>query len=550
MNKHLPLDNFEREVQRLADGFEIQPRALVFDNIRSEIAADAPHAVTKGKILKGVFSKSLNFISYAAAASVATISSVLIYQQQESVKQQQQSLSSYTKIQSNQSQQLTHSLSNSIDTLSYNTALNEIAAAQEQPQNESAITSESGEINPREKDVLPELVVSTEVKSQPLRKKQPSSVSIPRLTKKEVKNTQPSKESGIQNNLVNTSRQPAGQPQNALSSRNEQLPNNQLSNEVQTPVLVTPSAAQTKKEAEPIPSNGGKQITEEVLTVNQNDSSMMAVAPLTADSSLNSFASADSAAKDTTGTQRLAARNWIKKGVWSIAAFYSQEKSNRNLDVPVASDPGYYYDSYQSFRNVTDQQASSFTAGFKADYNFMNHFGLTTGLTYAQRKEQISVDKYEELVFNLAEARWDVHTTTTAGYSEGITNTFTYLEVPLLLNYNNTIAGRFAYRLSAGASYAYLMKQSAYFVNFDDRTSIMGPAPIYSKESQLSNTPFRQHNFNLQLGAYVSYLFNPRMEVYAGPNYKRSLLSTYNDKYPFRQQFYAIGAEMGLRVYF
>lgn len=550
MNKHLPLDNFEREVQRLADGFEIQPRALVFDNIRSEIAADAPPATTKGRILKGVFSKSLNFISYAAAASVATVSSVLIYQQQESVKQQQQSLSSYTKIQSNQSQQLTHSLSNSTDTLSYNTALNEIAAASEQPQNESAITTESGNINPTEKDVLPELVVSSETKSKRVRPNKSSTVSTSLAAIPEVKNIQRTKKSGIQNNLVNTSRQPAGQPQNALSSSNEQLPNNQLSNEVQTPVLVTPSAAQTKKEAEPIPSNGGKQITEEVLTVNQNDSSMMAVAPLTADSSLNSFASADSAAKDTTGTQRLAARNWIKKGVWSIAAFYSQEKSNRNLDVPVASDPGYYYDSYQSFRNVTDQQASSFTAGFKADYNFMNHFGLTTGLTYAQRKEQISVDKYEELVFNLAEARWDVHTTTTAGYSEGITNTFTYLEVPLLLNYNNTIAGRFAYRLSAGASYAYLMKQSAYFVNFDDRTSIMGPAPIYSKESQLSNTPFRQHNFNLQLGAYVSYLFNPRMEVYAGPNYKRSLLSTYNDKYPFRQQFYAIGAEMGLRVYF
>lgn len=549
MNKHLPLDNFEREVQRLSDGFEIQPRALVFDNIRSEIAADAPHAATKGKILRGVFSKSLNFISYAAVASVATISSVLIYQQQESVHQQQQSLSSYTKIQSNQSQQLTNSLSNSTDTLSYNTALNEIAAT-EQQQNELVLTTESGKINPTEKDVLPELALAREVKSQPVRKKQSTTASIPLLTKQEVKNTQPIKESGIQNNLVNGTRQPAGQPQNALSSGNERLPNNQLPNEVQTPVLVTQSAAPTEKEAEPLRNNGGKQLTEEVLAVKQNDSSLMAVAPFTADSSLISFASADSAVNDTTGTKRLAASNWLKKGVWSIAAFYSQEKSNRNLDVPVASDPGYYYDSYQSFRNVTDQQSSSFTAGFKADYTFMNHFGVTTGLTYAQRKEQISVDKYEEMVFNFAEATWDIHTTTTAGYSEVITNTFTYLEVPLLLNYNNTIAGRFAYRLSAGASYAYLMKQSAYFVNFDDRTSIMGPAPIYSKESQTSNTPFRQHNFNLQLGAYVSYLFNQRMEVYAGPNYKRSLLSTYKDKYPFRQQFHAIGAEMGLRVYF
>ena len=550
MNKHLPLDNFEREVQRLADGFEIQPRALVFDNIRSEIAADVPHATTKGKILKGVFSKSLNFISYAAAASVATISSVLIYQQQESVKQQQQSLSSYTKIQSNQSQQLTYSLSNSTDTLSYNTAINEIAAAAELPQNESAVTTESASVNPTEKDVLQELVLSTEAKSQRVRPNKSSTVSTPLAAKPEVKNIQRTKKSGKQNNLVNAYLQPAGQPHNTLSPGNEQLPNIPPSNEIQTPILVTPSHAQTKKEAESVTNNGGNQLSEDELTVKQNDSSMMAVAPLTADTSVNSFASADSAANDTTGAKRLAARNWMKKGVWSIAAFYSQEKSNRNLDVPVASDPGYYYDSYQSFRNVTDQQASSFTAGFKADYNFMNHFGVTTGLTYAQRKEQISVDKYEELVFNLAEARWDVHTTTTAGYSEGITNTFTFLEVPLLLNYNNTIAGRFAYRLSAGASYAYLMKQSAYFVNFDDRTSIMGPAPIYSKESQLSNTPFRQHNFNLQLGAYVSYLFNPRMEVYAGPNYKRSLLSTYKENYPFRQQFYAIGAEMGLRVYF
>ncbi|MFA7379626.1 MAG: porin family protein [Bacteroidia bacterium] len=549
MNKHLPLDNFEREVQRLADGFEIQPRALVFDNIRSEIAADAPHAATKGKILKGVFSKSLNFISYAAAASVATISSVLIYQQQESVHQQQQSLASYTKIQSNQSQQLTHSLSNSTDTLSYNTALNEIAAT-EQQQNELVLTTESGKINPTEKDVLPELALAKEVKSQPVRKKQSTTASIPFLSKQEVKNTQPTKESGIQNNLVNGTSQPATQPQNALPAGNERQPNNQSSNEVQTPVLVTQSVAPTEKEAEPARNNSGKQLTEEVLTVKQNDSSMMAVAPLTADSSVTSFASADSAANDTTGAKRLAARNWVKKGVWSIAAFYSQEKSNRNLEVPVASDPGYYYDSYQSFRNVTDQQSSSFTAGFKTDYNFMNHFGITTGLTYAQRKEQISVDKYEEMVFNFAEATWDIHTTTAAGYSEVITNTFTYLEVPLLLNYNNTIAGRFAYRLSAGASYAYLMKQSAYFVNFDDRTSIMGPAPIYSKESQIGNTPFRQHNFNLQLGAYVSYLFNQRMEVYAGPNYKRSLLSTYKDKYPFRQQFHAIGAEMGLRIYF
>lgn len=549
MNKHLPLDNFEREVQRLADGFEIQPRSLVFDNIRSEIAADAPHAATKGKILKGVFSKSLNFISYAAAASVATISSVLIYQQQESVHQQQQSLSSYTKIQSNQSQQLTHSLSNSTDTLSYNTALNEIAAS-EQQQNELLLTTESGKINSTEKDVLPELALAKEVKSQTVRKKQSTTASIPLLTKQEVKNTQPTKESGIQNNLVNGTSQPATQPQNAFLAGNERQPNNQSSNEIQTPILVTPSPAQTKKEAEPVTNNGGKQLSGDELTVKQNDSSMMAVAPLTADSSVNSFASADSAANDTTGAKRLAASNWMKKGVWSIAAFYSQEKSNRNLDVPVASDPGYYYDSYQSFRNLTDQQASSFTAGFKADYNFMNHFGVTTGLTYTQRKEQISVDKYEEMVFNFAEARWDVHTTTTAGYSEVISNTFTYLEVPLLLNYNNTISGRFAYRLSAGASYAYLIKQSAYFVNFVDRTSIMGPAPIYSKESQISNTPFRQHNFNLQLGAYVSYLLNQRMEVYAGPNYKRSVLSTYKENYPFRQQFYAIGAEMGLRVYF
>ncbi|HLP32121.1 MAG TPA: hypothetical protein VK202_01540, partial [Bacteroidia bacterium] len=289
MNKHLPLDNFEREVQRLADGFEIQPRALVFDNIRSEIAADAPHAATKGKILRGVFSKSLNFISYAAAASVATISSVLIYQQQESVHQQQQSLSSYTKIQSNQSQQLTHSLSNSTDTLSYNTALNEITDTKQQ-QNELATTTVAGKIIPTEKEVLPELVVSTEVKSQPVRNNQLSTPSTSLATKQEVKNTQPIKESGTQNNLVNGTSQPATQPQNALPAVNERQPHNQLPNEVQTPVLVTQSAAPTEKEAEPLRNNGGKQLTEEVLAVKQNDSSLMAVAPFTADSSLTSFA--------------------------------------------------------------------------------------------------------------------------------------------------------------------------------------------------------------------------------------------------------------------
>lgn len=540
MKKHLPLDDFEREVQRLADGFEIQPRAMVFEQIRSEFAAET-QAPGKGKILKGIFSKSLNFISYAAAASVATVGSVLVYQQQESVQQQERVLSSYHKVQSNQSQTLTQRLSDTISTQVYETAANKPASGEN---TENMVSSNDQPVTLFEVEPSATVVNEQERNNQP-QNKVVHTGSAPRLSK-QVK----SEENHVTAITTVNTKQPTSGKTIATVAQESITTTNSTGTTIQQ--SKTPEQSQQSVVTEFVQvSNSSLEhvvVQEQPATIVGQDS---ALANLVADSAVNIASIADTAVKDTTGIKRtLAARNWIKKGVWSVAAFYNLESNRRDLYVPVSSDPGYYYESYKSFMNKTSQQGSSFATGVKVEYNFLNHWGLSSGFTYAERREYLSVDKYHELVYNLASAGWEINTVTTAGYSQQIRNTFTYLELPAMVHYTNTIAGRFAFRLSAGLSYSYLMKQSASYIDMTDRSVMMGPAPVYHHSTRISESPFRQHNLNLQLGATVSYLVASRMEVFAGPSFRRSLLSTYSSGYPFRQRFNATGGETGIRYYF
>jgi hypothetical protein len=542
MKKHLPLDDFEREVQRLADGFEIQPRAMVFEQIRSELAADT-HTIGKGKILKGIFSKSLHFISYAAAASVATIGSVLVYQQQESIEQQERILLSFNKVQTTQS--LTQRLSNTTDTLLFVTTINEANHPTE------VINPTHTEVNPDLSDVSVTSEHSVKIDKMQLSASPEGHASVDRQkntaivkVKKHLVLSQRS--AAVENKKIASTDTHASQANTSAAVSESKLAENTFHEPAST--LVVENRHQNSAENHTSVSENQTAVSNDAI---RTSDSITALPALTNDTTTAIILTPDSLLQDTNGlNQKLAARKWLKKGEWSVAGFFSYETNRTELQVPLSSDPGYYYETYRSFMKKTSREGQSFSSGLKVDYTFLNHWGITSGITYAQRKEYLSVDKHHELYYNLVSSSWDVETTTTAGYSEQQTNRFTYLEVPLLLNYINTISGRFAFRLSAGMSYSYLMKQRASFVDMDNRFSIAGPAPVYHQSSRTGETPFRQHNVNMQLGAYVSYLVGQRVEVFVGPSYRRTLMSTFNATYPFRQRFNATGVETGVRLFF
>lgn len=500
MNKRLPLDDFENDIQKLADGFEIKPRSIVFENIRYELSAGSSLSASKsGKVIKTVFSKGLTFVGYAAAAAALTVSTVFLPQsnkisEEENLKQYHKNKVAYSTQLPAESKQ---------DSLA---VFSEPVVAEE-------MNKEVTSINGQEKIETPEQNLSDELRADATPATTRNSSVLPGNIKAKASVHPRRNSKDKQKNTVVTP------PLAVINSatRTEEKEVIETVNEKKTDATPTPVSTVTE--------NTLPEVNEEkVFTFSFPDTVTVTLR--------------DTLAKVT---------STFKTGAWSVAAFYSYDQIantytyNKALLMPA-------FDTYQAFRNRTQQTSYGYRAGVKVDYSLLNHLSIGSGINFSKVTDKISVERNFESIYDTTKSIWVDEFYTNPGYQKVVTNSYQYLEIPLTISYSGTLYKQIACRVTAGAGLGYLFGTSSYFLidKFNDPFKA-----YYAKATGVSgSTPFAHTMINLNLSAYVSYLANKRLEVFAGPNIRKSVSSMYKKNYSATQKFTTFGSEVGVRFFF
>jgi len=500
MNKRLPLDDFENDIQKLADGFEIKPRSIVFENIRYELSEGSSLAASKsGKVIKTVFSKGLTFVGYAAAAAALTVSTVFLPQsnkisEEENLKQYHKNKVAYST------------------PLPVNSKQDSLAVFSE-PKATKQMSTEITSINKQETIETPEQNLSNEL----------ISINTPVTT-------------------INRSSL-TGNARAGVSVNKKHNSTGKQKNKGVTPELVVINS-ETRTEQ--------KEVTE-VVNEKKADDAPAPVLPViestpaeVSEEKMFTLSFPDSVAVTLRDTLAKKGKNF-KTGAWSLAAFYSYDQigntynCNKTLLLPA-------FDTYQGFRNRTQQTSYGYRAGVKVDYSLLNHLSIGSGINFSKVTDKISVERNFESIYDTTKSIWVDDFYTNPGYQKVITNSYQYIEIPLTVSYSNTLYKQVACRVTAGAGLGYLFGTSSYFLidKFNDPFKA-----YYAKATGISGaTPFARTMINLNLSAYISYLADKRLEVYAGPNIRKSVSSIYKKDYLATQKFTTFGSEIGVRFFF
>jgi hypothetical protein len=493
MNKRLPLDDFENNIQELADGFEIKPRSIVFENIRYELSAESSLSASKsGRIIRTIFSKGLTFAGYAAAASVLTVSTVFFPQsnkisEEENIKQ-------YHK--------------------------NRIATTERIP----------AEIN-QDSAVYREVIDA-------------------KVTVQEIIDTSRQNLAGKFRAMATPATTLNSAALNGNSINENPVHKIRHSTGKQHSITVLPFSpfvnikTETRKEHEEV---AGRVNETSTSTVSPSVLPVLEKIPASVEEEIMpAFNFPDSDGVTLRDTLIRGVKN-VKTGAWSVAVFYSYDqisntyKSDKMLFLPTN-------DTYQAFRDRTQQTSYGYRTGFKVDYSLLNQLSIGSGINFSKVTDKISAEANFERIYDITRNIWVDDYYTNPGYEKVITNSYQYIEIPLTVSYSSTLYKQIACRVTTGAGFGYLFGTSSYYLidKFDDPFKV-----YYAKATGVSgSTPFTHSMINFNLSAYVSYLASKRIEVYAGPNLRKSVSSIYKKGYSATQKFTTLGSEIGVRFFF
>jgi hypothetical protein len=119
-------------------------------------------------------------------------------------------------------------------------------------------------------------------------------------------------------------------------------------------------------------------------------------------------------------------------------------------------------------------------------------------------------------------------------------NYYGYLEIPLLANYRIWKKDNFNFDLQGGFSYTYLNHVDAMVYDFE--------TDVYYWISKRSFDYLNRHNANAYLGFSISQYISPNVEIFANPQFRMTLRSTFSENYLVKQHQYSAGMRLGMKV--
>lgn len=241
------------------------------------------------------------------------------------------------------------------------------------------------------------------------------------------------------------------------------------------------------------------------------------------------------------------------KSKWLSIGFYLGPAYNM---FSLKADPTY--DDNLNYRKENESNTVSWSAGADLRFNIRNWY-IQTGLSYSTYTQGRNYNYTFKALDSLAsqfetDTIWgwvfdppNIGDPIILGYdttyvpvyneiNEG-TNSWRYLEIPLLLGYKFN-KGRFAFDIGTGMSYGFFLGASGNVPDLYDENSFDEIEPLVQQRNMF--------NYILQIG--FSYHLTPNWSLNISPYYKQNLHSVFDNNYPINQRFSTLGINFGLRV--
>lgn len=234
----------------------------------------------------------------------------------------------------------------------------------------------------------------------------------------------------------------------------------------------------------------------------------------------------------------------------AFAPGYSYRKLSYRTNTPVTLNGKGQSNVY---RNSNDQPIMNFYAGIDIFFNVNPRLTLQSGLYYSSMGEQLYISEHQNgesmnisssgrnKAFNGFNTMYE-SPEVVSGSRDRIpfNNYYGYLEIPLLANYRVWKKDNVNLDIQGGFSYTYLNHVDAMVYDFD--------SDLYYWISKRSFDYLNRHNANAYLGVSVSQYITPNVEIFANPQIRFGVKSTFNEEYPVKQHQYSGGIRLGMKV--
>ncbi|MDB4160890.1 hypothetical protein N9772_00800 [Bacteroidia bacterium] len=239
-------------------------------------------------------------------------------------------------------------------------------------------------------------------------------------------------------------------------------------------------------------------------------------------------------------------------GSWYIGFSFAPSVCYRSFGYNTSSIPGvvregnteYTFGLTENERNTTDKTITSYAVGLDFGKRISAKLSLFSGLHYAQYGEQLNVriaDKnnpnFEMSSFMGNQPQYqraDEENSESLPYI----NKYSFLEIPLRVSYTIKEYSKAKIAISTAVVVQKLDQVNALVYDFNTDYYYW----MNSKE-----TIFRKYGLGGTIGVSFSQYVGERLEVYAAPQFKYNLHSTFNEPYPVLQNQYTGGIQLGFK---
>ena len=204
----------------------------------------------------------------------------------------------------------------------------------------------------------------------------------------------------------------------------------------------------------------------------------------------------------------------------------------------------YTFGMTEKYRNLTDRAISSYYAGLDFGINISDKFSVSSGFYYSVYGEQISVTTIETNDINSRDASFLDQTPLYCSpeNSEKPTNLtydnrYSYIEVPVSVTIQMLDLNKLNLGIQAGVFGSILDHSNALIYDFE--------TDYYYWLNSTDYEVYRKFGFGVSSGVVVSQFVGSKLEVFANPQFKYNLNSTFKEPYPVDQHQYSTGIRLG-----
>lgn len=237
---------------------------------------------------------------------------------------------------------------------------------------------------------------------------------------------------------------------------------------------------------------------------------------------------------------------------WSIEAMGSYSVIQRSLSGDEA---------YTSLRNSTDQMKSAFTLQVRGMYKINSRLGVQTGLSFTKMNERMTFQQPYEVrevkdrwvtgyvldpILGPRQVQYQVKDTVShTEYKDVVSdNSYTFVDLPIMLNYTVLKGSRLSLYANAGAILNLKFGQKGQMIQRDMKNLI---------ELNGSDNPYKVRanvDFNLGLGLAFKPVKSSPVDILFEPNVRFGTGSLLNNTFGIKQTFTTYNLFLGVRYNF